>query len=331
MKKALGWLATVAILGGVGVLALIFLKSPAGGTSIDIGFNTWVGYGPLYIAKEKGYFDEENLRVNLQRMEGTGERRAALAAGRLQAVGSTIDDLIMIASQNIPAGMVLAIDESAGADGILVSDKIGSVQDLKGKRIGVQPGFVNHFFLLYILKQNNIKPSEVTTVPLEPDKAAAAFAAHELDVAVTWEPHLSEVKKARPDGKVLLTTKDFPGVIVDILVFRKDFIEKQPAAVHGFVRAWYRAVQYLQESPAEGQEIIAKALSLKREEVADMLTGVHFFGMQDNAAYYTKAKVTNIYRIAEATAKLWKEAGFITAIPSVDRYIDDQFFTGASK
>ena len=50
----------------------------SGSTRVVVGFNTWVGYGPLYIAKEKGFFDEENLAVELQRMEGTGERRAVV-------------------------------------------------------------------------------------------------------------------------------------------------------------------------------------------------------------------------------------------------------------
>src|SRR2546430_1151545 len=98
-------------------------------STFRIAFNTWVGYGPFYIAQEKGFFKEEGLNVELQRIEGTGERRAALISGRIEALGSTIDDLVVGASQNVPAKMVLGIDESHGADGVVAVRSIRTLQD----------------------------------------------------------------------------------------------------------------------------------------------------------------------------------------------------------
>lgn len=323
---AVGLLAVAAVSG----LVLLFVRGVAvdrGPNHIGVGFNTWVGYGPFYIAQERGYFSEEGLRVDLQRIEGTGERRAALAAGRLDAMGSTIDDLVVSASQGVPARLVLALDESAGADGILVAESISGAKDLKGARIAVQPGFVNHFFLLFVLSQNGIKASDVHVVPMEPDKAAAAFVAKEVDVAVTWEPHLTAVKENRPDGKVLLTSSDFPGLIVDILVFRRDFVEEHPDTVRSFVRAWYRAVQFLGENPEEGRRIIASAFNLDRSEVAEMLSGVRLFGEEENAAYFNRANKVNVYGVAQAAARLWEEAGIIPNRPDVDQLIDERLFS----
>ncbi|HXV99855.1 MAG TPA: ABC transporter substrate-binding protein, partial [Anaerolineae bacterium] len=257
-SKLKGLLVTLVIIIVIGVVA--GCQQGAGATEpIRVGFNTWVGFGPFYIAQEKGFFAKRGLNVELQRIEGTGDRRSAFIAGRLEGMGSTVDDLIIGAAQGVQGKMVLGLDESIGADGILTTKDITEVADFKGKSIAVQPGFVNHFFLLYILDANGLTSKDVTVVPMEPDKASAAFVADEVDIAVTWEPHLSEVEKNRPDGKRFLTTNDYPGIIVDILTFRNDVIDNRPDDVRAFVDAWYEAVDYLQTNPEEANAIIAEA------------------------------------------------------------------------
>src|SRR5215213_658537 len=243
-----------------------------------VAFNTWVGYGPLYIAQEKGFFKEEGLEVELQRIEGTGDRRAALIAGRIEALGSTIDDLVVGASQGVTARMVLGIDESAGADGIVAINSIKDIKDLKGKTVAVQPGFVNHFFLLYLLDRNGIPANDVRIEAMEPDAAGLAFVAQKIDVAVTWEPYLSRAKE-RSDGHVLITTADpvARGVIVDNLIVRDDVIQRRRTDVEKLIRAWFKAVLYLKTNPDDGNAIIGKAFGLSPKEVAETLKGVKLF------------------------------------------------------
>jgi hypothetical protein len=55
---------------------------------LKIGLVTWLGYGPFYIAKEKGFLEENKVDVELERIEGDVERRAAIASGRLDGIGS---------------------------------------------------------------------------------------------------------------------------------------------------------------------------------------------------------------------------------------------------
>lgn len=297
--------------------------------NIRLGFNTWVGYGPFYIAQEKGFFAEHGLNVDLQRIEGTADRRSALIAGRLEGMGSTVDDLIISAAQGVKGKMVLALDESAGADGILTVKDINDVQDFKGKEIAVQPGFVNHFFLLYILDANGLSSKDITVVPMDPDKASAAFIAKEVDVAVTWEPYLSQVAEDRPDGKTFLTSNDYPGLIVDILVFNNDFIEKEPDAVRAFVDAWYEALDFLATNPEEGHAIIGQAMGLDSAEVGDILSGVKFLAEDDNVQYYDRSEAVNIYDIAATAERLWQNEGFIDQPLDVNNLIEASFLSGS--
>lgn len=296
---------------------------------VRIGFNTWVGYGPFYIAQEKGFFAERGLDVDLQRIEGTGDRRSALIAGRLDGMGSTIDDLVISVAQGVPAKMVLGLDESAGADGILTLEDVTDIQQFKGKSIAVQPGFVNHFFLLYILNDNGLSSQDVEIRPMEPDTASAAFVAGDVDIAVTWEPHLSQVRDNKPDGKTFLTSSDYPGLIVDILVFRAEFIEENPEAVQAVVDAWYEALAFMESSPDEANEIIGRAMELDPAVVAEILTGVKFLAEADNLQYHDTDAAVNVFSVAATASEIWQDEGFIETPVDATTLIDTSFLEGS--
>jgi NitT/TauT family transport system substrate-binding protein len=296
-------------------------------STFRVGFNTWVGYGPFYVAKEKGFFKEEGLDVDLQRIEGTGDRRAALIAGRVEALGSTVDDLVVGASQGVPAKMVLGIDQSNGADGIVAVNSIKDIKDLKGKTIAVQPGFVNHFFLLYLLDKNGLSPNDVKIEAMEPDAAGLAFVAKKIDVAVTFEPHLSEAKK-RPDGSVLITSAApiAEGVIVDNFIVRNDVIQSRRGDVEKFIRAWFKAVQYCKSNPDDANAIIAKAFDLKPSEIPEMLAGVKLFDEGMNKKFLSlSGEPHTVLEIAGKAGELYFRAGLITNRPDARTLVDTSF------
>jgi NitT/TauT family transport system substrate-binding protein len=323
-KRSIGLIIIAIVL--VSALIFIFMRR-TGPRPFRVGFNTWVGYGPFYVAKEKGFFKEEGLDVDLQRIEGTGDRRAALIAGRVEALGSTVDDLVVGASQGVPARMVLGIDQSNGADGIVAVNSIKDIKDLKGKTIAVQPGFVNHFFLLYLLDKNGLSPNDVKIEAMEPDAAGLAFVAKKIDVAVTFEPHLSEAKK-RPDGHVLITSAApiAEGVIVDNFIVRNDVIQGRREDVEKFIRAWFKAVQYCKSNPDDANAIIAKAFDLKPSEVSDMLTGVKLFDEGMNKKFLSfSGEPHTVLEIAGKAGELYFRAGLISNKPDAKTLVDTTF------
>src|SRR5207237_1277180 len=89
----------------------------------------------------------------------------------------------------------------------------------------------------------NVKLSSIEAKPVnEAEIAANTFTSGDVDAAVTWEPYLS--KAARKAGShILVTSKDTPGLIVDVFTVRDDYLRKHPDAVKGFIRGWYRAVK----------------------------------------------------------------------------------------
>jgi NitT/TauT family transport system substrate-binding protein len=88
-----------------------------------IGIATWVGFGPFYVAQEKGFFSEQGLNVDIKRIDDFGSLRSALVSGDLDGIVQTIDSWASGASEGLPAVCVLKVDESFGADGVVVRKK----------------------------------------------------------------------------------------------------------------------------------------------------------------------------------------------------------------
>jgi NitT/TauT family transport system substrate-binding protein len=317
----------IPVVLGIAAISLFLWHKWTPTSTFHIAFNTWVGYGPLYVAREKGFFKDEGVDVELQRIEGTGDRRAALIAKRIEALGSTIDDLVVGASQGVPAKMVLSIDESTGADGIVAVNTIKNIKDLKGKTVAVQPGFVNHFFLLYLLDKAGLSSDDIKIQAMEPDAAGLAFVAGKIDVAVTWEPYLSKAKQ-RPDGHVLITSADpiVEGVIVDNLIVRNDVIERRRRDVQRVVRAWFKAVEYLRTNPEEANAIIGKEFGLKPSEVVEMLSGVKLFDEARNKKFLSLTGAPHtVLEVAGKAAELYYRQRLISHKPDIKEIIDTSF------
>ena len=65
---------------------------------------------------------------------------------------STIDTMIPHLKTGKEFQYVLALDDSAGGDGIVARKEIKSIRDLRGRKVAVQEGSVSQFFLNVLLR-----------------------------------------------------------------------------------------------------------------------------------------------------------------------------------
>ena len=64
----------------------MLMTGSADAGSLKLAHSTWVGYGPFYIARDKGFFKEEGVDVELVIMEDTPIKMGALMAGQIDLV-----------------------------------------------------------------------------------------------------------------------------------------------------------------------------------------------------------------------------------------------------
>jgi len=320
-KTAIGVLLILATFSGCRERTL----TPDRRTPLRIGLVTWIGYGPLYIAKEKKFFEEQGIDVDLQRIEGDVERRAAIASGNLDGIALTLDAMIVLRSRGIPLRTVMAIDASNGGDGIVAVPEIRGIDELKGRQIAFPTGLPSHFLLYTVLKSRNLRMADVKPVVMDADQAGAAFASGKIDAAVTWEPWLSKASEIGK-GHVLATSREFPETIEDVLFMREDVIAKRPRDVDGLIKAWYKAVAYVSEHPAESKAIMGRAFGLAPERVDKLLAGIRYEGEEGNkTAFGTGGSRGFLYPMYERISDAWMAERVIEKRDAPDRGIDPDF------
>lgn len=240
---------------------------------VNIAFQKWVGYGPLYLAQEKGFFKEEGIELVFVDEQLDSARRDAFKQGMLDCEAGTIDLLVSKRAEDTPIVAVVEIDHSLGSDGIVATEDIRTVEDLIGKKVAFARDDVGETFVSYLFHKKGLSLNDMTIVPRRPDDAWLAFLNGEVDAAVTWEPWLSKAAQ-RPGGHILISTREERDIIIDTLNIRQDIVKNNPELVKGLMRGWFKGVAYCKEHPVEASEIIAKHYDVTPEEYREQVTGL---------------------------------------------------------
>ncbi len=301
----------------IGMLGLAgFLAAGIGGaqaaTPLKLAYSVWIGYGPLFVAQENGYFAEEGLDVELVLIEDAKIRFSALASGRIDLLVTTVDTMLQYLREDRSYRYLFALDESIGADGIVANTDIQSPADLAGKRVAYGQGSVMEFLLSVVLEPAGLTTADVTTINMTAGDAGSAFITRQVDAAVTWEPYLSR-GAATDHGHKLLDSSAYPGVIADIMVAPAETTETHAAEIAALYRAWVKAVDFAKANPEEANAIMGAGLGgwLKDPAViADVLTGVRFVDGERNIRFMgADGDPGIIVGVAEKAIDLWSRQG----------------------
>jgi NitT/TauT family transport system substrate-binding protein len=317
---------------GIATLAALCLAfGAAQADSLKLAHSTWVGYGPFYIAQEKGFFEEEGVEIELTIMENTSLKMGALMAGQIDIVASTADEFPIYMKDGIPVKYILAVDASKGGDGVVASNDIQSVAGLRGKKVAFEEGSVSQFFLNALLLDAGLTQADIEPVNMTATDSGMAFTAGRVDAAVTWEPALSQ-GAASPDGHLLISSTETPGLIVDVIAVTEETMNAHRAELEGFVRAWQRALDYLAANPDESYEIMARGVGGWLEDPvvwAETLTGIEYLDLEKNRELFgTPENPGRLYKTLGDAITIWSGFGRIQVDVAPEDILDNSFVRG---
>lgn len=289
-------------------------------TPLRVGWILWPGFYPLVIAEEKGFFEAQGVEVELLLYESAAEETAALASGMVDGGIIALNDALLDTIAH-NAKVVLITDNSAGGDQIVATADITSAESIQFKNIGVKRGSFGEFFIREMLNQKGIQPSDVTFVNVEPEHVAESMPSY-ISLGHTYEPFTSQ---ALAQGyKVIFSSADTPGLIVDTIAFRRTVINERPEEVRAFIEAWFEAVQYWEDHPEESNALIAEATGQPVESIS--LEGVKLFDRMDNLnAFKPGTDSTSIYFTARKAANFLVDSGLVAKPADINDVLDDSF------
>ncbi len=287
---------------------------------IKIGIMIYPGMGPFYIAQEKGFFEKEGVKVEITKLSDEAII-PSLESNRVQMLISTPDFMAVVADIGIEAKQIFSTSISYGADGLVVKNDIQSISDLKGKKVYLPLGFPSHFLFRFLAEKAGLASNDVEIVNMNSEQIGSSFVARGIDAGMTWEPWVSKAIE-RKDGKVLLTSREYPGIITDTIMARRDLIENRREDVKRVMRAFFMAVDYWENNKDEGNAIVAKNFNLTTEEFAPMRETVKLSDYKFNLEKFDRSKPLNVYELTERATEIYLQDGIIKDKPDVNKTVD---------
>ena len=106
-------------------------------------------------------------------------------------------------------------------------------------------------------------------------------------LAATYEPTLTQALKAsnKPGAHILVSSRDYPGLITDVIVARTDDLKANPEQYRKFLRGIYRAIDYFKTNRAEAIKIMAPHFKLSPEEYEELLVNLEYTPYEEAVEY----------------------------------------------
>jgi NitT/TauT family transport system substrate-binding protein len=284
MKSSLKKMFTAAA-GAV----LLSMSAQALAEPLKIGYSDWPGWVAWEVAIEKQWFKEEGVDVKFEWFDYVASMDA-FAAGKLDAVGMTNGDALVTGATGAKSVMIIMNDYSNGNDMIIGKPGINSIKDLKGKKVGVEIGFVDHLLLLNALKKNGMTESDVELVNVATNETPQVLASGDVDAIGAWQPSSGMALKLVPGSKPIYTSKDEPGLIYDLLAVSPSSLAEHRAEWKKVAKVWYRVVDYLKDpkTHADAIRIMASRVGLTPKEYESFVDGTKILTLEEAKKHFAK-------------------------------------------
>ena len=250
------------------VLAVAALSAPAGAAeTLRVGKAVpfaWT-FTPVEVAIETGQFAKQGLTLEPSAFGGDARLQQALAADGIDiGIGSGPGMAFM--AKGAPVKGVAAMCGIPTNIAVVVNynSSIKSVDDLKGKRIGVTTaGSLTDWIGKRIGVLKGWGPSGIDIVAIggmEP--ARAAMKTNQIDGYISALESGYALEEAK-EWRVLTTATPFVDRFITHVIFaREEVIEKRPQTIRAFLQAWFNTIAFVKANKAKTVEITAKVLNL---------------------------------------------------------------------
>jgi NitT/TauT family transport system substrate-binding protein len=269
----------------LGAGAFLLSAAALSAAPLKIAYSDWPGWTAFAIAQEKGWFKDAGVDVELLWFE-YGPSMEAFTAGKVDAVMVTNGDALVTGAGGAKNVMILVTDYSNGNDMVVAKAGIGSLKELKGQKVGVEIGFVDHLLLLNGLQKAGLAESDVELVPTPTNQIPQVLASGQVAAVAGWQPNSGAALKAVPGSKAIYTSADEPGLIYDTVVATPASLAASRADWVKFVKVWDKIVAYLTDpaTKADGIRIMAARAGVDAKDYADFMSGTQLLTLKEGAA-----------------------------------------------
>lgn len=217
-------------------------------TPLSIGLMPDTDSIPFLIAKEKGYFAEEGLEVNIEQYKSAMDRDAALQSGNLDGA---ISDMLAAAFAK-SGGFDVKVTSFTDGSYKLIAGRdmnIKSVTELSGKDVSVSKNTIIEYVTDQILAKEGMANDSINKVIIPQIPTRLEMLQNGKLAAATLPEPMASIAIA--GGCNFITGSDELGINPGVILFTAKAGKDKKQEIQAMYRAYNKAVKYLNETPRE--------------------------------------------------------------------------------
>ena len=252
-------------------------NSPEETLSLKIGVMPAVDTAPIYLAEEKGYFDELGLDLTIELFNNAGDRQTAL---QTHAIDGAMTDLIAVAT-NINGGFDLkATTLTDGVFHVLVRAGYEETPEIKVAMMEVS---VSNFLIDEWLGDDyTIEKVFINDIPARLEMIKSG----QVDMGLFPEPMASNGAANGDLEKRIYTPED--GICPNVMAFTDKALTEKEEAIARFHEGYNKAAQDLMENPDEARTLLIEKLNLNPAIQDDIILPTYSLAHLPEEAYIQK-------------------------------------------
>jgi NitT/TauT family transport system substrate-binding protein len=292
---------------------------------IRIGMDTFLGYAYPFIAADKGFFENNGVDVELILSKDYSQNLKLYEDGETDGFFGVFPEVILYNAQGNKTVVVYVTDYSDTADVLIADPLYGSLEALKGKKIGIERvNSFSHLFIIELFKRAGIDESELQFEIVPSQEITNALDSGKIEAGHTWNP---EKTKALNKGyKIVGKAGNVRGIITDVLALNAGLIKERPEDVFAIVKSVSQARDFLNKNPEEAFRIMVKYEGGSSEEMAGAIQEMYLLDLQDNLkSMEPSSEINSLYGSGAIISEYYMNRGQISEAPIFDEIIDSSF------
>lgn len=285
-----------------------------------------LGYGPLWVASKKGFFEREGLDVELVVIRASDVGIQALAGGSLEIAGSASDAPIAAIEKGLDlviiGGIINGLSQS-----IMAAKKFKTYGDLRGATFGaisLTSGVT--FALRQVLKVKGLEyPRDYKLLVIGgTPQTYAALTAGQIDAAALSLPvnYAAEEQGFNEIGRFVDV---IPNYQLAALSTKRSWAEKNRPVVVRVMKAMAQTMHWMHQNKEATADFLAKEMQLKPEHAR---RGWEFY--TTTRTWHPDGDI-NLEGLQIVTQIYWEQTQSKAPVPKAAKYVDQSYLREALK
>lgn len=213
----------------------------------------------LYAAHEFGWFKEQAIEYTFVPGKGGGDALQQVIAGNAEIAFANLEPVLFAMEKGAKLKIIWNIYPQNVFNIVsLKSRNITSVQDLKGKKVGVYgQASGTRYNLLVMLKAAGLKETDVEVVPVGPANFAP-LKEGKIDAYAATDTGLWGAQAAGLGEVNVLWARDVLNTPSDIFVVTEAYYNKNKDLLRRFLTAYKQGTQWMLDNPEKAAELAVK-------------------------------------------------------------------------